>query len=290
MRALVAALSLALIATCVPELLTGSTPLLAFAKPLTLFFLFLGYGVAVVSVRELAVRWNLTFLGIFILGLAYGIFNEGLMARTMLLQDGIPIPQLNDYGYLFGISFPWAVFITLWHAVCSVLFPILASYALFPDMRTVPWLGKKMFVSSFLSSGILIALVFVGTPKVLLVQGPLLALLVSICALIFFARRFKNKQVAAPSFEATPALVPETFNIKPLLFGLCSAILFYLVLIFLIASLKLPSVLFFVALGGGVVLVLYIVRKNMWAQPRPLLLFTVGCYIVTTLIGILALI
>lgn len=283
MRTHVAALTLVLAATFIPELLTGSTPLLAFTNPVTLFFFFLGYGVAVLSIREAAVRWNLTFFGIFILGLVYGIFNEGFMSRTILLQDNLPIPQLSDYGYAFGISFPWAVFASVWHSVRSVLFPIVAVYALFPDMREVPWLGKKLFIASFASSAALIALVFAGMPKVLFVQGPLLALFLAILALVFVAYRFKNKVETTPTPTPTPTI--ETFGKKPLWFGLGATSLF-LVLVLAVASLKWPVLFFFIIAGGSVALVLYILRNNNWIQPRPLLLFIIGCCVVSTLVSI----
>ena len=74
------------LATVIPELFTGSTPLVGFLNPGLFFFLFLGYGVAILLVRELAVRCRSGILGLFFLGLAYSIFNEGLLAKTLIIE------------------------------------------------------------------------------------------------------------------------------------------------------------------------------------------------------------
>ena len=99
-------LTLLLLTTVVPELLTGSTPLYGFLNPGQLVFLTLGYGLAILLVRELGVRLGIGLGGLILFGLAYGIFNEGLVAKTFLLDRSLPVPQYDGYGYWLGISFP----------------------------------------------------------------------------------------------------------------------------------------------------------------------------------------
>jgi hypothetical protein len=60
------ALTLLLLTTVVPELLTGSTPLYGFLNPGLLVFPALGYGLAVLLVRELAVRLGLGLGGLVV--------------------------------------------------------------------------------------------------------------------------------------------------------------------------------------------------------------------------------
>ncbi|MBU6403024.1 MAG: hypothetical protein KGS61_22100, partial [Verrucomicrobia bacterium] len=129
------------LATVLPELFSGSTPLPAFVlNPGLLFLLFLGYGVAVLLVREVAVRCRVGLAGLFVLGLGYSILNEGLLARTLIRQTGLPVPLYDRFGYLGGISLPWTAGIGTWHACASVWFPILLTHHLFPQFRATPWL------------------------------------------------------------------------------------------------------------------------------------------------------
>ena len=85
-----------------------------------LLILLIIYGCAVLLIRELSVRWRLGLIGIFILGLAYGFYNEGIVTKTLLLSKTIP---MNNFIYptKFGINWAWALFINVWHALHAVL-------------------------------------------------------------------------------------------------------------------------------------------------------------------------
>src|SRR5215510_2761979 len=118
MRTGKAVFTLMLLSPVLAELLTASIPIVQFLSPGTFIFLLtLGYGIPVLLIRELAVRWQITSAGIFILGIAYGILNEGFWAKTFLLDSDLPLPGFGHYGYILGISFPWAVTISFWHAL-----------------------------------------------------------------------------------------------------------------------------------------------------------------------------
>ncbi len=136
------ALFLVLIAMVLPELLTGSSSISTFLNPIHLIILFLGYGVAVLLIREIAVRNNLSSGGIFILGLAFGVFNEGLLAKTLIRASELPITQYNNYGYFLGVSFPFTFAISFWHALASVLVPILLVYWVY-SKNSSPFLIHK---------------------------------------------------------------------------------------------------------------------------------------------------
>lgn len=75
-----AAITLLILCTVLPELFTGSTSLVAFLNPGLFIYLFVGYGMAILLVRELAVRCHSGILGLFFMGLGYSIFSEGFLA------------------------------------------------------------------------------------------------------------------------------------------------------------------------------------------------------------------
>ncbi len=136
-----ALLLLGAVTTIVPELFTSSTPLVRLVNPGTLLFLLIGYGLPIIAIRELAVRKGIGTGGVFCFGLAYGILNEGLFARTLVATHNVPIPQYTHYGQFYGFNLPWCAHILLWHSLSSVLFPIAITHLAYPDVRGKPWLS-----------------------------------------------------------------------------------------------------------------------------------------------------
>ena len=138
--------TLLLLTPFLTELLSGSLPAPAFFRPQVFLFLAtVGYGFPVLLLREFAVRRQLGLAGLVLLGLVYGIFNEGIIAKTFYLAANVPIKNFDSYGYFGGIAVPWTVTISLWHALHSFLYPLAAVYYFFPNQRETPWLkGREM--------------------------------------------------------------------------------------------------------------------------------------------------
>ena len=137
------------------ELLTANLPGFVFFHPVFLITVILGYSVPILAIRELAVRLRFSLAGIFIMGLAYGIFNEGIGAKTLLLMEKVPVSTFDNYGYFFGINFPWVAYIITVHAIVSVLIPILIVHYLYPEVKTQPWFSKKTgFALLFLATAV----------------------------------------------------------------------------------------------------------------------------------------
>jgi len=106
------------------ELLTGNIGFPYILDPATFITLIIVYGFPILIIRELVVRWQGGALSIFLLGLTYGLFNEGIIAKTLMMQQALPIPIMDGYGYILGISIPFTLLIVPWHALYSVMFPI----------------------------------------------------------------------------------------------------------------------------------------------------------------------
>lgn len=138
-------LTLIFITPFLTELLTTNIPAPKFFQPLIFILLAtVGYGFPVLLIRELAHRLKLTTRGIFLIGFAYGIYNEGILAKTLFLKTNVPLPVFNDYGYFFGINFTWLIFICIWHALFSVSFPLGIVRYLYPNARDKQWLSPKL--------------------------------------------------------------------------------------------------------------------------------------------------
>ena len=126
------------------ELILEATPAPEFFAPATLLlFTFIGYGMPVLVIREFAVRCKMSTAGIFVLGLAYGIYNEGFLAKTLLMEHDVPNPAFDQYSMLGGINIAWMSVICIYHAMCSVLFPILIVHACYPEEAEPRGWGEK---------------------------------------------------------------------------------------------------------------------------------------------------
>ena len=139
--------ALLLLTPCLTELLSGSlTAPKFFQPPVFLFLATVGYGFPILLLREFAVRRQLGVAGLFVLGIVYGMFNEGILAKTFYLATNVPINTFDGYGYVFGIAVPWAITISVWHTLHAMLYPIVAVYYFFPNQRETPWLKRRKII------------------------------------------------------------------------------------------------------------------------------------------------
>lgn len=150
--------ALLLLTPFLTELLSGNLSATVFFRPQVFLMLAtVAYGFPVLLLREFAVRHRLGIFGLLTLGFVYGIFNEGIIAKTFYLATNVPINNFDGYGYAGGIAIPWAVTISIWHALHALLYPIVAVYYLFPQHRESPWLNWQGTV------GLAIPTVLIGT-------------------------------------------------------------------------------------------------------------------------------
>jgi hypothetical protein len=138
------ALVLVFLAPFVGEMLLGNTPL----RLILGYFLVLPmYGFGALFIRELSRRTGRGWPTILILGVAYGVVEEGL-ADMSLFNPNFLGQQLLSYGNLFNIGWPWWCFVLTLHAVWSIGVSIALAEALFARRGPYPWLGRTGLVVS----------------------------------------------------------------------------------------------------------------------------------------------
>ena len=137
-------LLLIVLAPFLAEIISGATPLPQFFLPgIFLGYVIVLYGLQVLVIREVAIRGKLGLLGLWCLGLVYGLYNEGLRAETLFYPLPAPLEEFFAYGLVGGVRVPFTVWISLWHGLFSVVTPILLVEYLFPDKARQPWLPLK---------------------------------------------------------------------------------------------------------------------------------------------------
>lgn len=136
---------LAIMSPTIAELCSGSSPPFEFFIP-TSFALLLGlYGAGVLIVRELSVIWRTGWIGVVVLGAAYGILEEGVAIKSFFDPQWMDLGNLGIYGRYLDTNWVWAVWLTIYHSAISITLPILLLSLLYPDLRSERLLTKKAF-------------------------------------------------------------------------------------------------------------------------------------------------
>ena len=179
------ALVLYLLAPAIGELLSSSAPPVEFFNPFGLIILPALYGSGAILVREIALRWDKRWPSILMLGLAYGVIEEGLMVKSFFDPGWPDLGVLGTYGRFAGVNWVWSLALCLYHATISIAIPILLVELLYPDRRDEPWIGRRCFIGL----SILLALVVVfGFLALTPYRPPMLAYLAAIATTVLLYR------------------------------------------------------------------------------------------------------
>src|SRR6266436_8294013 len=125
----------------IPEYLSASSQLTLLVLNPILFFLFLGaniglYGSGVILIREAMIRWKKGWVTVFLLGVAYGIVEEGLALWTLFNPLAQPVGNLGFYGHWLGVNWVWTVGLLIFHSVYSIGLPIFLFGLVFPELKS----------------------------------------------------------------------------------------------------------------------------------------------------------
>src|SRR2546426_8466521 len=133
-------LFLLLLTPGIPEYLSASSQITLLVLNPILFFLFLGaniglYGSGVILIREAMIRWKKGWVTVFLLGVAYGIVEEGLALWTLFNPLAQPVGNLGFYGHWLGVNWVWTVGLLIFHSVYSIGLPIFLFGLAFPELK-----------------------------------------------------------------------------------------------------------------------------------------------------------
>jgi hypothetical protein len=140
------AIALFLIAPLVAEFLLGNLSITALPALVVLAPL---YGGGALLVRESARRAGRGWPTLLLLGLAYGVVEEGLATQSLFNPDYLRLQMhLLDPAHVaaLGMGAWWTVFVLTLHVVWSVGVSIALVEALARDQPRAPWLGRPGLV------------------------------------------------------------------------------------------------------------------------------------------------
>lgn len=183
----------------IAELLTGSTrPVLLVASPAVFVVLVALYGCGVLSIRALALRWRAGWASLLALGAAFGVLEEGLVARSFFDPGWGDLGALAGDGRWAGVNWVWATYLTIFHALFSVAIPIALTRAAFPAYADAPWLSGRGCRGAAIGLGVVSAIGVAGVnPHA--GSGPLLAGAAgTVLALVLAARVLARADASAP--------------------------------------------------------------------------------------------
>ena len=192
-----ALLTLVVLSPAIAELLTTSTTPWDFFNPINFAILIGLYGSGAVLIREFRVKHNLGYGSIILLGMAYGILEEGLAVESFFNPKWKDLGIFGFFGRWLGVNWVWAAYLTLFHSIWSITVPIVITEALFRNYSKEPWIKRRSLLL-FLSSIVFITLLFniIVIPYNAGAYAYMLCLLV-IIILIEFSKLFKPSQSAS---------------------------------------------------------------------------------------------
>ena len=134
------------LAPAIAELLSGSAPPAEFFNPISLLLLASLYGSGALVIREMKVRLSKGYVSMLVLGMVYGIVEEGLMVKSFFDPEWGDLGILGIYGRWQGVNWVWVEWLTIYHAIFSIAIPITIVELAYPERRNESWVGNKKFM------------------------------------------------------------------------------------------------------------------------------------------------
>ena len=104
------------------------------------------YGGGALLIREVTRRTGRGTVTMLILGIAYGLIEEGIVDQMLFNPNYLTEQEWNSYIPFLGMDGRLTVYVLAMHAVWSTCIPILLVEALFPERKIMPWLSNKGLV------------------------------------------------------------------------------------------------------------------------------------------------
>jgi hypothetical protein len=136
-------LALLLLAPALGELISGHMPPAEFFNPLSFAILALPYGCGALICRELVVRWGRGWPSLLLLGVAYALFEEGIVVRSIFDPHWSELGELARYDHFAGVNWTYAELLIHFHVCISIGASVMLAEIMHPQRRRQSWIGNK---------------------------------------------------------------------------------------------------------------------------------------------------
>ena len=133
-------LALLFLAPVLGELVSGHQGPAEFFNPISFAVTALPYGCGALLCREFTRRWRKGWLGLLLLAVAYGLYEEGVVSRALFDPGWYELEAIGRYTHVVGINWTYGFMLIHFHAAISVLSSVMLAEILFPERRHEPWL------------------------------------------------------------------------------------------------------------------------------------------------------
>ncbi len=138
-------LALLLLAPGLGELVSGHQCPSEFLNPLCFVALCLPYGLGALLCRELTVRWKKDWRCLLLLSLAYAIYEEAIVVRSLFNPRWHELGTMATYGFAGGVHWTFGFMLIYFHVIISMGASVILTGVLFPERRTQQWLSQRSF-------------------------------------------------------------------------------------------------------------------------------------------------
>ncbi|MEJ2570055.1 MAG: hypothetical protein P8Y98_05900 [Anaerolineales bacterium] len=134
-------LTLLLLAPILGELVSRHQTPLAFIQPLNFLLLSLPYGLGALVCRELTVRWHKGGFSLLLLGAAYGIYEEGVVVRSLFNPRWDELGALAQYNHVAGVNWTWSMMVIHFHTLISIGASVMLAEILYAGWYILAWMA-----------------------------------------------------------------------------------------------------------------------------------------------------
>lgn len=135
--------TLFLLSPLLGEVVSSYLSPLEFINPLIFVITIVPYGCGAQIVRELLVRHRKGWISLILLGVAFGLFFEGIVTRVLFNPNWEDLGVLAEYTHIHAFNWTLAVGIVHFQAVISIICAILLAEMIYPSRRDESWISTR---------------------------------------------------------------------------------------------------------------------------------------------------
>jgi hypothetical protein len=213
-------LVLLFLAPILGELIIGHQAPLDFINPKNFLLSSLPYGLGALICRELVIRWKKGKMSLVFLGIAYGLYEEIAVIRSIINQNWHELEGIGQYNFWGGINWTYGLMLVHFHIAVSIVSSVFIAEAIFHKRRNERWLSNPMLIITAIGLALWIPAGFYMSKGIQSVPLYILGIL----AIILFV--YAAKAIPAQPFKKLGGKAAKPVNFYIL--GLVNMILIFL--------------------------------------------------------------